>query len=105
MKNILKMSMLVVLLVVTRPVSASPTTPPMRNAAGTEKMDASEVNRLMSRLEEIKAMDTRNMSAPERRALRKEVKAAQRSMQSNGGGLYISVGAAIIIILLLIILL
>jgi len=40
----------------------------------------------------------------EKRALRKEVRSIENQLQ-NGGGAYISVGAAIIIILLIIILL
>jgi hypothetical protein len=73
------------------------------NPAISKTPDAAEIQKLTDRLEEIKAMDIGNMSNKEKRALRKEVKAAEKKVQSSG--VYISVGALIIIILLLIILL
>jgi hypothetical protein len=58
----------------------------------------------LARLEEIKNMDKSSLTALEKKALRKEVRASKRQM-SSGGGVYLSVGAVIIIVLLLIILL
>lgn len=69
----------------------------------TAKLDASQTATLENRLHEIKAMDLSSLSNKEKRTLRKEVKSIERQM--NGGGLYISVGAAIIIVLLLILIL
>lgn len=60
---------------------------------------------ITARLYEIKAMDKSNMSASEKKSLRKEVKAMKQEMREGGGGIYLSIGAVIIIILLLIILL
>jgi hypothetical protein len=57
---------------------------------------------LMLRLDEINAMDKSDMSAAEKKALRKEVKSI--SARNSNGGVYISVGGVIIILLLLIIL-
>ncbi|MND05983.1 hypothetical protein D3C83_270920 [compost metagenome] len=57
---------------------------------------------MLRRLEEIKAMDTRNLSRKERRALRKEVNEIDQKVKHSGGYLTISVGALIIIILLII---
>lgn len=54
------------------------------------------------RLDEIHAMDKSDLTAAEKKALRKEVKAIKKIAD---GGVYISVGAIIIILLLLIILL
>lgn len=69
-------------------------------------------NRITNRLEEIKAMDKSNMTARDKRALRKELKEMKHEKRApspdddgSGGGVYMSVGAIIIIILLLIILL
>lgn len=69
----------------------------------TEKPDAAETAKLENRLHEIKSKDLSSLSRKEKRTLRKEVKSIERQM--NGGGLYISVGAAILIVLLLILLL
>jgi tRNA pseudouridine-54 N-methylase len=60
---------------------------------------------ITARLYEIKAMDKSSMSAAEKKALRKEVKAMKQEMREGNGGIYLSVGAVIIIILLLILLL
>jgi len=76
---------------------------PMNNARQSESPSAAEMQKLTERLEEIKAMDISNMSSKEKRALRKEVRAAEKATQASG--VYISVGAILIIILLLILLL
>lgn len=64
-----------------------------------------EVQKMMNRLEEIKAMDLENMPRSEKRKYAKEVKQIQKKMNAVGGGVYISAGALIIIILLLILIL
>ena len=60
-------------------------------------------SKLISRLEEIKTMDRSALTRSEKRALRKEVRAIDKNLHDNYGGVYISVGGLIIIILLLII--
>lgn len=61
---------------------------------------------LLTRLDQINAMDKSNLSHKEKKALRTEVKAIQKSLHiTNNGGIYLSGGAVIIIIILLIILL
>lgn len=69
----------------------------------TEKLDASQTAKLENRLHEIKSMDLSSLTRKEKRVLRKEVKSIQRQM--DGGGLYVSVGAAILIVLILILIL
>jgi hypothetical protein len=64
-----------------------------------------EVQRMMNRLEEIKAMDLENMPRSEKRKYAKEVKQIKKEMKAVGGGVYISAGALIIIIILLILVL
>lgn len=59
---------------------------------------------MTNRLEEIKAMDLKNMPRSERRKYAKEVKHIEKKMKAVGGGVYISAGALILIIVLLIIL-
>lgn len=71
-----------------------------------ETVQAIAVEKLVTRLEEINAMDKSNLKAKDKRVLRKEVSEIKNSLDRyNNGGVYISVGALIIIILLLIILL
>jgi hypothetical protein len=65
--------------------------------------EADLANAQISRLNEINEMDMSAMNNAEKRELRKEVRAIEK--QQNGGGIYISVGAAILIVLLLILLL
>src|SRR5436190_23625260 len=64
-----------------------------------------DVKAKLARLDEINAMDKSTLNRSEKRALRKEVKAINASLKSNGNGLYLSLGALIIILVLLIILL
>ena len=70
------------------------------NAAADAKAETE-----LARLEEIKAMDKSNLSASERKALRKEVIAMKKESKEMNGGVYLSVGAIIIVILLLILIL
>ena len=75
------------------------------NKVPTEKVESAEAKVMISRLEEIKAMDKSNMTSTEKKALRKEVRSIKKSLAQSNGGVYLSVGAIIIIILLLILLL
>lgn len=70
-----------------------------------EKVESAEAKVMISRLEEIKAMDKSNMSSKEKKTLRKEVRSVKKSLAGLNGGVYLSVGAIIIIVLLLILLL
>lgn len=78
---------------------ATPTSVPATNA------DAAKVKVMETRLNEIDAMDKSNLSASEKKSLRKEVRAIKRDIKEAGGGVYVSVGALLLIIILLIILL
>jgi hypothetical protein len=64
-----------------------------------------EAQALLSRLDEIKAMDMSALGKTEKKQLRKEVRAIKSELKAVGGGVYLSAGAIIIIILLLILLL
>jgi hypothetical protein len=64
-----------------------------------------QLEKITSRVEEIKAMDKSNLSRAERKELRKELKEMKKEARAMGGGIYLSVGAIIIIILLLILIL
>lgn len=63
------------------------------------------VAQLQNRLDEIKEMDKRALSASEKRMLRREVRDIKKELAVMNGGIYLSVGAIILIALLLILLL
>lgn len=91
-------------------VSASAATPSATTekpakTSKTEKLMASEEGKIvLSRLEEIKAMDKSEMTAKEKKELRKEVRALKAQAAQLGGGVYISAGALIVILLLILLL-
>ncbi len=64
-----------------------------------------KVKAIEMRINEINAMDKSNLTASEKRSLRKEVRSMRSQLNDLGGGVYISVGGIIIILLLIIILL
>jgi hypothetical protein len=73
--------------------------------AEQKEAQSAKANVLLTRLHEIDAMDKSEMSATEKRQLRKEVRTIKGDLKELGDGVYLSVGAIIIIILLLILLL
>jgi hypothetical protein len=97
--NILKSLLLIASLTIASSNVALSETP----VAATETPEQ-HVARLTNRLEEIKAMDIKNLSKAERKALHGEVKAIKKEMKAISGGVYISVGALLLIILLIILL-
>ena len=74
------------------------------NSAILAEKPSEEVQIMLDRLNEIKAMDMSALTSVEKKELRKEVRAIKQEMKATSG-VYISIGAAIIIILLLILLL
>lgn len=68
-------------------------------------VDPAEAEALLNRLEEIDAIDKSELSATEKKELRKEVRSIKKELREIGNGVYLSVGAIIIIVLLLILLL
>jgi hypothetical protein len=71
----------------------------------TNPAHQAEADKLVSRLNEIDALDKSSMKSAEKKALRKEVRSIKQRLGDLGSGVYVSVGAIIIILLLLIILL
>ncbi len=69
------------------------------------KLSEEELSRLTKRVEEIRNMDKTNMTAKEKRGLKKELKEIKTNVRKDGGGVYIGVGTLILIIILLIVLL
>ena len=105
MKRITLYLMTIIALLSFMPTPSMATTENSTTTEKLEKIESAEAKTMMSRLEEIKAMDKSNMTSKEKRVLRKEVRSIKKSMAELNGGVYLSVGAIIIIVLLLILLL
>lgn len=101
MKNLFKPTLLVILMTCTLATTtqAFSTVP-----VPIERTSEAESQKMINRLNEIKAMEPSSLTRRQKRELRKEVKTIERNLHTNSGGVYISVGAAIIIVLLLILL-
>jgi hypothetical protein len=67
-------------------------------------VESAKVTALITRLNEIKAMDKSAMTSSEKKDLRKEVRTIKKEVK-DGGGVYISVAGLLLVIILLIILL
>jgi hypothetical protein len=69
----------------------------------TESAEAAEAKVLITRLDEIKAMDMSKLNATEKKGLRKEVRSIKRELKDISGGVYISAGVLIVILIILIV--
>ena len=83
--------------------AATKTTPAAM--AATKPAESEIADALNARLIEIKEMDKGNLSALEKKELRKEVRTIKSELKALKGGVYLSIGAILIIVLLLILLL
>lgn len=65
-----------------------------------------QVNEMLTRVDEIRNMDKKNLSKTDRRKLRRELRTIKHQVAEahTHGGIYISAGAIIIILLLIILL-
>jgi hypothetical protein len=96
------------MLIPTQMKAATRASTPSKNATtivSTKSVESAEAKVLLTRLDEIKAMDMTTLNSTERKELRKEVRSIKSQLSDMGHGVYLSVGAIIIIILLLILLL
>ena len=64
-----------------------------------------EVQSMLNRLEEIKALDKSKLNSIQKKEIRKEIKTIKSQLKTTNNGVYLSIGAIIIIILLLILIL
>src|SRR4051812_5045786 len=78
---------------------------PAKNPTELSAEQAAQLERIKTRVEEIRDMDKSHLSKSERQALRKELREMKNQARAVSGGVYLSVGAIIIIILLLILIL
>lgn len=73
-------------------------------AMTSKAAEQAKANTLLSRLNEIHAMNKSRLSSPEKKVLRTEVRDIRDQLKNMSQGVYLSIGAVIIIILLLILL-
>lgn len=105
-KKILRIASFVMLMAIAMPASSSMILPVASSMTSSPaKTENPEVQQLLQRLQEIKAMDKSDLTRMEKRSLRKEVKGIKKEMKRASNGVYLSIGAIIIIILLLILIL
>ncbi|MBW8324443.1 MAG: hypothetical protein K0M50_06740 [Prolixibacteraceae bacterium] len=70
-------------------------------AATENKLTTEEVNRLKTRVEEIRSMDKSEMTLTEKRELRKELRSTKENVRKSGEVIYISGGTILLIVLIL----
>ena len=110
MKKILFIALLMVISTSTTTVmaaKANPKNPTEKLAVPTKtdnKLNDEQLNRLKSRVKEIRDMDKTNMTATEKLALRKEVKEIKETVKKQGGYIYVGGVTVLLLIILLIIL-
>jgi len=78
---------------------------PAKNPTELTAEQSAQLERIKTRVEEIRDMDKSNLTRAERKALRSELRELKGQARAVSGGVYLSVGAIIIIILLLILIL
>lgn len=105
-KSVILFLMLLSLVSFSNPVMASEKELKPNTVATANKVEdiPADVQILLDRLAEIKAMDKSDLKSAERKELRAEVREIKSTLRAGGSGLYISTGAIIIILLLIIIL-
>ena len=88
-------------------LSAAPKTAPSSsaNTNPVSPADAAKANELLLRLNEIKTSDKSELTASEKKDMRKEVRSISSELKAISGGVYISAGVLLIILILLIVLL
>jgi hypothetical protein len=78
---------------------------PAVTAIAENNLSEDEINILIARVEEIRDMDKSNLTATERRDLRRELKAIKEDVRRQGGYIYIGAGTLLVILILVLLLL
>jgi hypothetical protein len=105
MKNLTKCMIIALALLTFMPIPLNAVVEFRAPANTTKTAESTQANALISRLDEIKAMDKSNMGSFEKKQLRKETRSIKKSLKALSGGVYLTTGAIIVILLLLILLL
>jgi len=96
---------LVLLFSINTAVRATNDVVPTEESIKTSKnVESAEAKAILTRLDEIKAIDKSDMTSKQKKELRKEVRTLRTQLAAIGGGVYISAGALIIILLLILLL-
>ena len=103
-KNILTVITLSACMALAMPVQAYAAATPAA-VVGDPAKEAKLLENITRRVTEIQNMDKTNLSASEKKALRKELMGMKKQADGLNSKVYLSVGAIIIIILLLILIL
>lgn len=69
------------------------------------KLSEEELSRMTRRVEEIRDMDKSDLTAKEKKELKKELRGIKENVKAAGGYIYIGAGTLLVVILLLILLL
>lgn len=85
--------------------SASAAAPAAKHPTELTVQQQAQLEKIKTRVEEIREMDKSQLTREQKRELRKELKEMKNQAKALSGGVYLSVGAIIIIILLLILIL
>jgi hypothetical protein len=70
-----------------------------------EPAESAEAKALVTRLDEIKAMDMSKLKSAEKKDLRKETRSIRRELKTISGGVYVSAGVLIVVLIILVIIL
>jgi len=70
-----------------------------------EPAESAEEKALVTRLDEIKAMDMSKLNSTEKKDLRKETRSIRRELKTISGGIYVSAGVLIVVLIILVVLL
>jgi hypothetical protein len=83
------------------------TTPdnPIAPAKTENKLSEEEIASLTKRVEEIRDMDKTELTAKERRDLRKELRAIKEDVRRQGGYVYVGGGTLLVVLILVLLLL
>ena len=103
MKKIILSLVMAFLSLTILPVQSSGANPdkPDITAPAPKPADEAAAKVLISRLNEINAMDKTKLNSSEKKDLRKEVKSIKKELKAISGGIYLSAMAIIIILLVL----
>lgn len=66
------------------------------------KLTEEEINRMVTRVEEIRDIDKSDLTAKEKKALKKELREIKKNMSAPGGYVYIGATTLLLIIILVI---
>jgi hypothetical protein len=102
-RNVILVSLLLLLAIAPLQIKANTETSITANKPESA-VPTARTTELMTRLDEINALDKSAMSRLEKKDAREEVREIKKELKENSGGIYISAGAIIIILLLIILL-